>query len=416
MKWKLFCLILLWPALSLGQTPSTYLRLSATAPTIGTLANGGESHQANSGTVYEKITWSTSGTVSACTVAVDSSADGSSWSAGGVITGQTCTSSGNSAVVNITANYARINITALSGGGTVTVNYFGYQTNPSGGGGSGTVTGVLGTTNQITSDGSSTTPTLSIPSTFIAPGTISAVTSIDATKLTGNLPAINGAALTSLPLCAACAPLASPTFTGTPAGTTATNTDNSTRLATTAYMQSVVGGGDFISVPYGTVANQSTPFSSSANKMWATSITIPVTKTVSKIIYKIGTTADNTSATYDVGFASGTPGGTCTTLGHVGPTAGTTFSPTANTVFSLNFLSPFVLPATTPTTLVYLLLTSSATSAQATFISGTTQTQAQVIAVSITTGGTIPASFTCPPYNSTLALANGTNMPTFTLQ
>lgn len=68
-----------------------------------------------------------------------------------------------------------------------------------GSGGSGTVTGVLGTTNQITSDGNSVTPTLSIPATFIAPGTISAATSIDATKLLGNLPALNGSALTSLP-------------------------------------------------------------------------------------------------------------------------------------------------------------------------------------------------------------------------
>lgn len=77
-------------------------------------------------------------------------------------------------------------ISSLAGGG--------------GGGGSGTVTGVLGTTNQIASDGSATTPTLSIPSTFIAPGTLSAVTSIDATKLLGNLPALSAASLTGLPL------------------------------------------------------------------------------------------------------------------------------------------------------------------------------------------------------------------------
>lgn len=44
--------------------------------------------------------------------------------------------------------------------------------------GSGSVTGVLGTANQITSDGSSTTPTLSIPATFIAPGSIAATTTL----------------------------------------------------------------------------------------------------------------------------------------------------------------------------------------------------------------------------------------------
>lgn len=41
-----------------------------------------------------------------------------------------------------------------------------------GGGGAGTVTSVLGTTNQINSDGSTTTPTLSLSSTIIAPGTV----------------------------------------------------------------------------------------------------------------------------------------------------------------------------------------------------------------------------------------------------
>jgi len=59
------------------------------------------------------------------------------------------------------------------------------------------VTSVTGTANEITVTGT-TTPTLSIPSTFIAPGTISASTSIDATKLVGNLPALNGASLTSV--------------------------------------------------------------------------------------------------------------------------------------------------------------------------------------------------------------------------
>jgi len=40
-------------------------------------------------------------------------------------------------------------------------------------------------------------------------------TTIDATKLTGNLPAISGASLTGLPADATKAPLANPTFTGT---------------------------------------------------------------------------------------------------------------------------------------------------------------------------------------------------------
>jgi hypothetical protein len=107
-------------------------------------------------------------------------------------------------------------VRVVMGAGTVYTCQSGtWATVGGGGGGSGTVTSVLGTANQIASDGSTTTPTLSIPATFIAPGTISAVTSIDATKLLGNLPALNGSSLTNLPLCSLCAPLASPTFTGT---------------------------------------------------------------------------------------------------------------------------------------------------------------------------------------------------------
>jgi|HubBroStandDraft_6_1064221.scaffolds.fasta_scaffold00605_12 hypothetical protein len=66
------------------------------------------------------------------------------------------------------------------------------------GGGSGTVTSVTGTANQVAVATGTTTPVLSIPATFIAPGTISAATSIDATKLLGNLPALNGSALTNI--------------------------------------------------------------------------------------------------------------------------------------------------------------------------------------------------------------------------
>lgn len=45
-----------------------------------------------------------------------------------------------------------------------------------GGGGAGTVTGVLGTANQINSDGSTSTPTLTLSSTLIIPGTITSAT------------------------------------------------------------------------------------------------------------------------------------------------------------------------------------------------------------------------------------------------
>src|SRR5271169_4342416 len=53
-----------------------------------------------SGVTWHQLTWNALGTVSGCTVAVDSSADGVSWTPGGVIAGQTCTSNGQSTAVN----------------------------------------------------------------------------------------------------------------------------------------------------------------------------------------------------------------------------------------------------------------------------------------------------------------------------
>lgn len=94
-------------------------------PTIGAGNN-----ETNSSTQFHQLTWRISGTVSTCTVALDSSVDGVSWSAGGVIGGQTCTSNGTSVVVNSVVNFVRINVTALSGGGTVTIVYTGFNAAP----------------------------------------------------------------------------------------------------------------------------------------------------------------------------------------------------------------------------------------------------------------------------------------------
>lgn len=72
-----------------------------------------------------------------------------------------------------------------------------------GGGGSGSVTGVLGTSNQINSDGSSTTPTLSLSSTLALPGTLTSATagaaSTPAAMFTG-APFTGGTTTTTYPL------------------------------------------------------------------------------------------------------------------------------------------------------------------------------------------------------------------------
>jgi hypothetical protein len=87
-----------------------------------------------------KIIWRPVGTVSSCTVALDSSADGVTWSAGGVIAGQTCTSNGSVALTTANVNRVRINVTAFTGSGMVIVTYKGAD------GDGQTVSGTVSTT------------------------------------------------------------------------------------------------------------------------------------------------------------------------------------------------------------------------------------------------------------------------------
>lgn len=80
--------------------------------------------------VYHQIAWIPTGSPASCTVTIDSSPDNVSWTSGGIITSQTCTSVGSSAVVNANANYIRINVTALSASTSVSINYTGWSMNP----------------------------------------------------------------------------------------------------------------------------------------------------------------------------------------------------------------------------------------------------------------------------------------------
>ena len=90
----------------------------------------------STGIGYHMMTWHVVGTVSGCTVALDSSADGTSWSAGGVIAGQTCTTDGSSTVATATVNYVSMNMTAFTAtaGSYVVVTWTGWVTAPRGGG------------------------------------------------------------------------------------------------------------------------------------------------------------------------------------------------------------------------------------------------------------------------------------------
>ncbi|HXB12192.1 MAG TPA: hypothetical protein VNZ45_09420, partial [Bacteroidia bacterium] len=97
------------------------------------------------GAQFHQLSWNVSGTLSACTVRVDSSADNITWNVGDIIAAQTCTSNGNVTSTAHTVNYTRVNITAITptGSASLTTNLTGYANNPAGGSG-GTVTNTGG--------------------------------------------------------------------------------------------------------------------------------------------------------------------------------------------------------------------------------------------------------------------------------
>jgi hypothetical protein len=90
-----------------------------------------------SGAAFHQITWNVSGTLTTCSVTIDSSPDGITWTVGGIIAAQTCTSNGQVLSTSLIVNYVRVNVSTLSGTGTLTVNLTGYSNSPAGGGGGG---------------------------------------------------------------------------------------------------------------------------------------------------------------------------------------------------------------------------------------------------------------------------------------
>jgi hypothetical protein len=144
------------------------------------------------------------------------------------------------------------------------------------------------------------------------------------------------------------------------------------------------------------------PFSGSANKASFYGIILNAPKTTSQMTYFVGTTADNTSNTYDFGIYSGTSGGTCTLQAHLGATAGTTLAPAASAWHTVSWTGGSV---TLPPGRYYLALTSSATTAQ--FTTGTDSAELTFLGsvgnVNIATGGSLPASVTCPADSYTTA-------------
>jgi hypothetical protein len=197
------------------------------------------------------------------------------------------------------------------------------------------------------------------------------------------------------------APLASPTFTGTPSGPTASAGDNSTKLATTAFVLSALPANS-TAIPWLTFSHggSNINFSTATNKAIFAGVILDFAKTTSQVSYNVST-ADNTSNTYDLGIYSGSAGGTCTQVAHVGSTAGTSFaSSTGWKTTSWSGGSVTLQPGR-----YYLAYTTSCTSSCATLIGDTGgftfagSSGGASSNVSVSSGGTLPATATCPADN-----------------
>src|SRR5208282_943086 len=133
---------------------------------------------------WHQITWTTSGTVSTCQIKLQQSADNVNWS--DLVANTTCTSNGQSSATNVVATYVRMNMTTLTGGGSVTVVWTGYTNNPSGGGGSGTVThtvGALTATALAAGNGGADIETPSTASTIDSSGNVSLAGTLTASSV-----------------------------------------------------------------------------------------------------------------------------------------------------------------------------------------------------------------------------------------
>ena len=203
------------------------------------------------------------------------------------------------------------------------------------------------------------------------------------------------------------APLASPTFTGTPVvpGYTTTSTtvnghalssnvtvsasDLTTGTLPTAQLPTATCS--WITVP--TQGGSGNAFSGT-NKAVVWGVYNPYPCVTNNVAYVVGT-ADNTSNNYALGLYSGTSGGSGTLIATTASTAGTTFAPSTG----IKHIAWNATSIPVPAGRVYIALTSNcaATCAALLGTSGTGVTWAANVQVSVTTGGAaLPSTVTLP--------------------
>lgn len=217
-----------------------------------------------------------------------------------------------------------------------------------------------------------------------------------------NAPMDSGTLLTAL------APLASPTFTGTPAAPTAALGTNTTQLASTAFVAAATTPATNPWFPIGPISTATQGVMVAGNVAAVMGFYLDRPLTTSQVQYEIGSIADNTAATYDIGLYTGTSGGTCTRVASLGPIAGTTFAPGTTAYHTISWTQGSV---TFSPGRIYTAFTSSQPTqgSIASFFGGASaaNTYAYSTGVAITTGGTLPATFTCPTDGTTGATISG---------
>ena len=183
-----------------------------------------------------------------------------------------------------------------------------------------------------------------------------------------------------------------PTLPNGTTATTQTAKDNSLKLATTAYADGEVPAATLAFIPfndYNTI-NQGI-FPTSGSSALIISFTLPYEITTSKVAYRVGSTADNTSNTYEIGIYASNG-----SLVLSYQSAGTSFAPTVNTIYRQSWSQG-------STTLTpgkyYLVLSSSCTSSCATFNATGTNVAAyyyQAAASGVASSGVLNSSITAP--------------------
>ena len=203
------------------------------------------------------------------------------------------------------------------------------------------------------------------------------------------------------------APLASPALTGTPTAPTPSTSDNSTKIATTAYVQAQ-GFVPSDSTPWFTqpTATGAVSFLTTSNvaKLYGVVYSSPTALVTTKVVYNVST-ADTGSNTYDIGILNSSG----VVVAHIGPTSSATFAGTTGWK-TVNWTGS----ATITRGKYYLAITTNCTASCAQIIGSSTSvglTFAGGVSESVSSGGTLSGTITIPADSYT-----ATTVPTWVVE